>query len=299
MQPNPYLRKLGFNETDRVVIIHADDLGVSQASLSAFEELIHFGLVTSGAVMAPCSWFPAVAAYCRANPDVDMGVHLTLNSEWDTYRWAPISTSDPASGLLDDEGFFPRTPKQVQANTSSEVVYNELVAQVERCLAAGIDLTHIDTHMGTVMDTQIAPRYIQTAYQFRLPLLAPRLGEAELRARGISHGLTQQYSFIIQQLESIGMPLHDGVYGIPLEQPNQRLAQVKRVIDELPAGLSRIYIHPAIDTPETRAISPDWPARVQDYLVFLNEELRDVIRDSGIQLIGYRILRDELRRVIG
>jgi hypothetical protein len=101
MDPNPVLRKLGFADDDRVVIIHADDIGMCQATMSAFADLVDFGLISSGAVMVPCPWFPQAAAYCRQHPLVDLGVHLTLTSEWDGYRWGPVSTRDPASGLID------------------------------------------------------------------------------------------------------------------------------------------------------------------------------------------------------
>ena len=108
MSTNPFLKKLGFAADARVVIIHTDDIGMCQASVGAFRDLIDFGLISSAAVMVPCPWFPEVAALCRSRPGIDMGVHLTLNSEWDSYRWGPISTRDPASGLLDEEGYFYR-----------------------------------------------------------------------------------------------------------------------------------------------------------------------------------------------
>ena len=97
MRPNPALRKLGFADDDRVAIIHADDIGMCQASLTAFAELLDFGLVSCGAAMTPCPWFPSVAAYAAAHPNADIGVHLTLNCEYSTYRWGPLSTRDPAS----------------------------------------------------------------------------------------------------------------------------------------------------------------------------------------------------------
>src|SRR5512137_730397 len=150
MHPNPVLRKLGLADDDRAVIIHTDDIGMCQASLAAFADLVDFGLISSGATMVPCPWFPEVAAYCRAHPSVGLGVHLTLTSEWDSYRWGPISTRDPASGMIDDDGYFYRRSEPVQECADPEAVLVELQAQVERALKAGIDVTHVDTHMGTV-----------------------------------------------------------------------------------------------------------------------------------------------------
>src|SRR5689334_22659121 len=145
MTPNLALRKLGFADGDRVAIIHADDIGMCQASISAFADLSAFGLISCGAVMVPCAWFPAAAR--RAQPDDDMGIHLTLTCEWDAYRWGPISTSDPASGMIDTEGFFYRSTELAQAHGRPDAVARELAAQVERALAAGMRPTHVDTHM--------------------------------------------------------------------------------------------------------------------------------------------------------
>ena len=84
---DPALRELGYSSRDRVVIIHADDVGMCGASVAAFAELADGGFVSSCAIMVPCPWFPAVAALCRGRPDLDVGVHLTLTSEWQGYRW--------------------------------------------------------------------------------------------------------------------------------------------------------------------------------------------------------------------
>jgi chitin disaccharide deacetylase len=102
--PNPVLKKLGCSNADRLVIIHVDDVGMCQASIAAFEELWQAGIISCGAVMVPCPWFPQAAAYARNNPQADLGVHATLTSEWQTYRWGPVSTRAPASGLMDAEG---------------------------------------------------------------------------------------------------------------------------------------------------------------------------------------------------
>ena len=113
MQSNPVLKKLGFSNDDRVAIIHTDDIGMCQASVDAFADMVDYGLISSGAVMVPCPWFLEAAAYSTAHPQADLGVHLTLTSEWETYRWGPISTRDPASGLLDEQGFFHKSSQVV------------------------------------------------------------------------------------------------------------------------------------------------------------------------------------------
>jgi predicted glycoside hydrolase/deacetylase ChbG (UPF0249 family) len=122
MQPNPVLKKLGFKDHDRLAIIHVDDVGMCRSSVAAFADLWDFGLVSSAAVMVPCPWFLEAAKFAREHPDADMGVHLTLNSEYDTYRWGPLSTRDPQTGLLDEQGYFHQHAHAVQEQAQPEAV---------------------------------------------------------------------------------------------------------------------------------------------------------------------------------
>src|SRR5512140_2997435 len=163
MAINPFLKKLGFTDNDRAVIIHTDDIGMCHASVQAFKDLWAFGTISSGATMVPCPWFPAVAQMCRENPEMDMGVHATLNAEWDVYRWSPLSTRDQASGLMDADGYFHQERNPVYENASPEAVAFEINAQVERALASGIDVTHIDSHMATVTHMKFVQSYLQAA----------------------------------------------------------------------------------------------------------------------------------------
>jgi predicted glycoside hydrolase/deacetylase ChbG (UPF0249 family) len=295
VNPNPVLRKLGFADDDRVVIIHADDVGMCQASVAAFAELVDFGLVSSGAAMVPCPWFLEAAAYCREHPEADVGVHSTLTSEWETYRWGPVSTRDAASGLLDSQGCFHRTTQAIHANGRPEAVQVELQAQLARALAAGIDVTHLDTHMGAVAHPKFMPGYVQLALAYGLPPLMLRLEEAGWQAMGLDPQAATYAAGLVRKWEEEGLPLLDSLAGLPLDQPDDRLAQAKGVFDTLPAGLTHLIIHPAVDTPELRAITPDAAGRVADYQAFGNAELRDYVRDLGVRVIGYRALRELMR----
>lgn len=296
MNPNPILKKLGFAVDDRVVIIHADDIGMCQATLPAFADLVDLGLVSSGAVMVPCPWFPQAAAYCREHAWVDVGVHLTLNSEYDSYRWGPISTRDPASGLIDEEGYFHRRQEPVQQQANPAAVQAEIAAQVDRALAGGIDVTHIDTHMGTVAHPKFIPSYVQLAQQHNLPALMLRLDEAGWRAIGLDSEFATFATQFVAQLEEQGVPMLDHLsQELPLDQHEDRVEIAKTIFDSLPPGLTHFILHPALDTPELRAIAPDWRSRVADYQAFMSEELRDYVRDTGIHVIGYRALRSLIR----
>ncbi len=296
MDPNPVLKKLGFAPDDRLVILHADDVGMCQASVTAFADLVEVGLVSSGAAMVPCPWFPAVAAYCRATPGVDLGVHLTLTSEWGSYRWGPISTRDPASGLLDGEGYFHRRSEGVQAQGDAAAVQGETEAQVARALAAGVDVTHLDTHMGTVAHPRFVAGFVQVALQHRLPAMIPRLDEAGWRAFGMDAEMAALAARFVAELEAQGMPLIDHLVGLPLEEdPGDRLALAQQELGALPPGLTHFIIHPAADTPELRAITGSWRSRVADYEVFRRPEMKAWVKGEGLHVVGYRALRRLLR----
>ena len=295
MKPNPLLKKLGHSDTERLVILHADDIGMCHASIEAFRQLWDFGTLTSGAVMVPCPWFPAAAQMCRANPGIDMGVHATLNSEWDAYRWGPISTRDPAAGLMDADGYFHQDNEFVSGNASPEAVTVELNAQVERALAAGIDVTHIDSHMGTILDPKFVQSYLQAGTSRLIPNMLPRASARGFDIMGINEQSLAVYTPILEQLESQGIPMLDGLFELPLGRPQGRLELVKSWLADLPAGITHFILHPAVDTPELRAIAPDWQGRVADHQTFMSDELKIFLEHEDIKLTGYRRIRNAMR----
>lgn len=293
MKPNPLLEKLGFSKTDRLVIIHADDIGMCHASVQAFKDLWRAGTITSGATMVPCAWFPAVAQMCRENPDMDMGVHVTLNAEWTIYRWGPVSTRDQASGLIDANGYFHQWHKAVYQNARPEAVDMEVNAQIEQALAAGIDITHVDSHMGTVINQKFLQSYIQAASSRLLPnmLLRPDAIGVEMMVKDMA-----AYSTIVNSLEDMNIPTLNGIMMLPLDQPNGQLETAKEMLGGLPEGITHFLLHPSVDTPELRAICPDWESRAANYKTFLSDDLKKFIEGEGIKLIGYRAIRESMRK---
>ena len=297
MPTNPLLKKLGYSETDCLVIIHTDDIGMCHASVQAFQDLWAFGTITSGATMVPCPWFPAVAQLCRENPAIDMGVHATLNAEWESYRWGPISTREASSGLMDEAGYFHQWHQAVYDHAKPEEVDKEVNAQIERALAAGIDVTHVDSHMGTIMSPLFIQSYIQAASSRLLPSMLPRLTAKGIEMMGVGEQERVTYMPIMQMLESMGVPMLDGLLSMPLNEPNEtvQLEIAKELLGDLPEGITHFVLHPSIDTPELRALAPDWESRVANYNVFMSEELKAFLEREDVKLIGYRAIRDALR----
>ncbi len=294
MKANPFLQKLGCDDDDRVVILHADDIGMCHAGLAAYEQIVEFGVVSSAAVMVPCPWFPATAVLYRTlqatHPNLDLGVHVTLTSEWEGYRWGPISTRDETSGLLDAEGYFPRQTAPVQAHGRAAAVLTEMEAQLQRALAAGIDVTHLDSHMGTVFHPSFMPLYIELAQKYRIPALAFRW-----QAEGLHDTTAVAFANWSQNLEASGFPLLDSIFMMPLDSHENRLEVARQWLTGLQPGLHYFLIHPAQDTPELRALAPDWRARVADYQLFINEAWRQAVAESGVRVIGWRDIREIMR----
>ena len=292
MTPNPLLKKLGFSDTDRLVIIHTDDIGMCHAALEAFENLWDFGTISSGAVMVPCPWFPATAEFCRKNPQVDMGVHATLNAEWEAYRWGPISSSDPLTGLQDNDGYFHQWQPGVFENATPAGVAVEVNAQVERALAAGIDVTHIDSHMGSIMHPKFIQSYLEAGISRRIPNMVPR-ANAQGFFMAEMDGLSEDvYRPILEKLEQDGIPMIDGLSFMPLDHADDHISIAKKLLSEVPVGITHFLFHPSTDTPELRAIAPDWRARVANYNAFMSQEVKDYLKNSDIQVIGYRTIKE-------
>jgi len=289
LNPNPYLKKLGFSETDRVVVIHADDIGMSHATLPAMQELLAAGIVSSAAIMVPCRWFEDAAILAAAYPEADFGVHLTLNAEWRTYRWGPISTSDPASGLMDRDGYFFNNTAETRTNASHTALRAELDAQLTRARQAGVRITHADTHMFCLGAPEFFPHYVGAALEAgTLPvLMRPKSQGWSKFGSGWDEALLQ----FMEGLETQGIPMMDNIYMMNLDTPTDRLEEAKTALDSLPAGFTHFIIHPAIDSPELRSMAPDWRCRVADLQTFKNPDLQKHIDRTGVQVIGYEILR--------
>lgn len=295
MRFNPVLTDLGYLPSDRVVIFHADDIGMCEATVDAYADLLDAGTLSSAALMVPCVAAAEGAAVARAHPEADLGVHLTITSEWAAFRWGPVSSRDPAGGLLDTEGYFPRSTAEIQASGRPEAVRRELAAQVDRARAWGVDITHLDSHMGALAHPKFLPGVMALSAQEGVPAMYPRHGIRGWRAQGFDlagAALAWQYG---RALERRRFPLVDHLYMLPLHEGGDHLEVTRQALRDLPPGLTHFILHPAQDTPELRAVAPDWPGRVANYAAFRDPRMKDVIAQSGVQVMGYRPLRDWMR----
>jgi len=291
MKPNPLLKKLGFSNNDRVLIIHADDLGMCESTISACRELFIGSGITSAAIMVTCPWFLSAANLQSELEKVDLGVHITLTSEWRNYRWRPISTVDPESGLLDTQGYFHKTSTAVQKNANSLFVKNEIESQINRALSEGIIPTHIDTHMGAVAHPKFMFDYINAGLSRKIPPMLFRLTKDEWMNLGLDENSASLVEVFLSKLEEQGVPLLDHLRSIPLDKPFNRYDQAVEIFRSIPPGITHFIIHPAEDTPEIRAITPDWEARVGDFQLFQDRKIHEFLKTEEIQIIGYNHLK--------
>ncbi len=296
---SPTLERLGYPPEARVVIFHADDLGMCRAANAAFSDILAIGTVSCGSIMVPCPWFRDAAALAGEHPRADLGVHLTLTSEWGPYRWGPVSTRDPASGLLDEEGYLWRDVASLHAHMDPEAAGAEMRAQVEKALAAGIDVTHLDTHMGSIAHPDLLPCYLDLAREYRLPVMLPRLSPEALVARGLPEDQARHLAGTVAALESSGeVLLVDHLAGLEHSGPGDYGDHYRRLIEALPPGLTHLIYHPSQPTPEATAIMGPARAAVRagDWETFSDPGLRAVLDEAGVVSIGYRTLREALRR---
>jgi predicted glycoside hydrolase/deacetylase ChbG (UPF0249 family) len=266
--------RLGHPPDARLLIVNCDDLGMCHAANSGVYESLRMGVATSATLMVPCPWAREAASQYLGE---DVGVHLTLNAEWDLYRWGPITV---APSLLDGDGGFPRTQDDVWDHADVDEVRRELRAQIERAILWGFDVSHLDSHMGTL---QLRPEffdvYLELAVDFGLPLRMP--GGSSERLIG----------FPFRQLaadEGVVFPDH---FLTVTNGVGSRRA-IEKILFDLRPGVTEIYLHPASDTPELRALAPDWANRVDDlHLLVHDTALRAWLARSGVTLIGFRELR--------
>ena len=165
MTVKPLIEKLGYEaDIDKVVIFHIDDMGFSHSSNLAAFECLDFGVASCGSLIVPAPWFLEAAEIYRKNPKYDIGVHLTLTCEYELYRWRALSSVDPSTGLLDHERSLWRTAEEAIKNVNVKAAEVEMRAQIQTALDAGVKVTHIDSHMGTVMHTKFIPTYLKLVF---------------------------------------------------------------------------------------------------------------------------------------
>ena len=244
----------------------------------------------------PCAWAQTAAAWCAAHPAADVGVHFTLTSEWQRYRWRALTAASTHNGLADAEGFLPRSSAEIFDLAQRDAVAAEIDAQYALALAWGMQPSHCDSHMGTMFGAGIFESYMALGQRYQVPVFVPRQSDADLARRGFDAETRAFQLATLQQIEASGQPFFDQMRWLELGDASAGLAATKQLFHELPSGLTYFIHHPSLDTPELRGIAPDWQARVRDLTVMTDPELRTFVEAAGIHLIGWRDIQRALKK---
>jgi predicted glycoside hydrolase/deacetylase ChbG (UPF0249 family) len=265
---------------ERAAIFHVDDIGMCHGANLGFLTLAERSQVTCGSVMVPCPWFREIAEAAAANPSLDLGVHLILTSEWEHYRWAPISTVSRASGLIDDDGYFWRDVANLRARLVPEAAEIELRAQIDRACSAGINPTHIDAHMAAAMLPELLELHVRLGHEYGVVPVLPR------RIRFAPD--PKSYSETVAALERDGLPVVDHIRGTLPVAAEAVEPGYRKLIEELPLGVTHFALH-CTAPGDVEAITPQHaPWRTNEYALFLSGAVNEWCTAQQIVPIGYR-----------
>ena len=278
-------QKLGFDKDAKLLIVHADDIGVAhsvnRATISALEKKG----VNSGSIMVPCAWFPEIADHARRNPSLDLGLHLTLTAEWKNYKWDGVLPNNEIPSLINQSGFFYASAEDVAKNAVPAEVENEISAQVERAIAFGIDPTHLDSHMGTLFQTpELFQIYQNVGKKYKIPVFVPMswIGEVPELNAVLDPGIITVQSTVMVGPDVLADKWKDAY---------------DQAIRELKPGLNELIVHLAYDDDEMQAVCIDHPDygsawRQRDYDYVVGREFKELLKAENINLVTYRQIKE-------
>ncbi len=277
------------------LVIHADDVGMCHGANRAFVELSYAGTITSGSVMVPCPWFPELAEAAAADASLDVGVHLTLNAEKAHYRWRSVSNATAASGLVDDDGYLWHRVPQVRAAAHPDAVEEEWRAQIDRALRAGIDVTHLDTHMGSALAPEWCDRYVAMGVEYRLPVLITSTLGAYAPNNHLAGISEEDFSPFVQQAHAAGLPVFDMVLETDFRRPKQQPVDYRALLATATGDLAFCAFHPNAPG-EIEVIEPDsCHVRTDEYELFGSNDWHAWLQEQAVELCDMRSLRDAYR----
>lgn len=278
--------RLGYPKNTKLLIIHADDIGVSHSENTATFQAMEKGVVNSASIMMPCSWVPEVANFAKHHPEADLGLHLTLTSEWKHYKWGPLLQNEVKS-LLTENGYLTDGSVNLAEKAKVEEVEKELRAQINLAQQLGIDITHLDSHMGILFQSaELLQLYVKLGRELNVPvLLSKRDGSADMKSLFTERDVVADELYILS----------------PADYAKGSKNYYTNVFRNLEPGLNVVLLHAAFDDAEMKAVTidhPDYGAawRQADYDFFTSDACRKMIKDLNIKLVTWREIRDKLLR---
>lgn len=315
-----YAEKLGWNKGDRVLILHIDDAGMSHDSNVGTIRALEEGAANSVSVMMTCPWVPQFVKYLKENPEVDAGLHLTMTSEWENYRWGPLVGKPAAPGLVDEEGALWRNKKLLLDNASADEVEMEIRAQIERARSMGFEPTHLDSHMGSLFSSpQFIQKYVKIGLEYQIPIMLPG---------GHNTALTKQFKTesgnsgtsipmevlmartVGKQVWDKGLPVLDDLHnmsygwtlpeGVPATDENLQKMKTERYmadLRELKPGVTMVIMHCTDPTEVFAQISASGDSRKGDLLAMIDPTFKNFLEEEGFILTTWRELKERRDRI--
>ncbi len=279
--------RLGYPASARLLVIHADDFGMNHSVNRAIAEALENGWVTSASIMVPCPWFPEVVRFAAAQPTMDLGIHLTLTSEWRNLRWGPVDSRDRVISLLDAAGYFPADPGEIISDAQPAEVESELHAQIERALKMGLRPSHLDSHMGTLFHSiPLFHLFVKMGHYYGVPVL----GEED----GNDSEVQPASEVLIKNIIAIepGVTSQDWI------------GWYEKTLEEQGPGVYEVIVHLAYDDEEMRATAwdhPDFGAawRQRDFDMVRSPEFHKFLKDQGYILVNWKGLAKALPKDYG
>ena len=279
--------RLGYPRDSKLLIIHADDLAVARSEDAASFDALEKGAATSASIMVPCPWLTEVAEYAKARPDADLGLHLTLTSEWKTYRWGPVASKDQVPSLLDSSGYLWPDSDLAKQHIKADEAEREIRAQVEKAMSLGIHPTHIDSHMGVLFSRpDLFAAYVRVAHEFKLPFLAVRTADAP--------------AALLSLLSDKDVVLDSIVMASPDVKPADWKTFYLNAVKNLKPGVTELIVQLGYDDAELKAVTVDHPDygsawRQRDYDVITSPEFKKALADNHVILIRWADIKKLLR----
>ena len=291
-----WAERLGWPAGKRVVIFHADDVGMCFESSQAAQRALINGDYRSASAMVPCPWFNEMAAWCVAHPRFDVGLHLTLTSEWKTYRWGPVAPRDKVKGLLDPQGYLFPDVMSVARSAKAEEVAAEIRAQLARARKLGMQPTHVDTHMGTLYARpDYTQAYLQMAMDEQIPAMA-----IEMTPRTVEKFKSQGYPITPESMKVLAaytLPKLDDFHSVG---PGKTYEEKRQIFLEqirlFAPGLNEIIFHPSVETEGLKKITNSWQQRVWEDRLIADPAIKQFIKENDFVVTNWKEVMERFKK---
>ena len=283
-----WAEKLGYPVDSKVVMLHADDIGMCSEANEAVIPYLLNDQIQSASAMVPCPWFNDIADWYKKHPEMDIGLHLTLTSEWKNYRWGPVSNSSSVPELIDTEGYLWRKVIDVASRTPVATIEKEVRAQIERAYERGIKPGHIDTHMGTLYSkVEYAEAFFNIAMEYGIPA-----NVIEFTPSRVQKFRKQGYPITARLIESgrkYTLPKLDDFSSVPDGKTYQNKKEnFFDLIQNMEPGITEIIFHPSINSEGLKKITNSWQQRVWESKMFSDPEVIQFLKNEGIIFTNWK-----------